>query len=130
MMQSTRRLITTLLTPAAILFMLLSYTGCKPTADSPTEAARMFFTAFQEKNYSKAKKYATLGSAEMLTMLANLGEKMISNKEASDFSTKTLKESDNTATVQLVLPDNKKAIIMQLEKENGHWKVAFDKSLD
>ncbi|BAV05230.1 nuclear transport factor 2 family protein [Filimonas lacunae] len=111
--------------------MLLLLIRCSPSADSPSEAARLFFTAFQEKNYAKAKKYATRQSAEMLTLLGNLGEKLTtSSKEAANFTTKTLKESESTATVQVVLPDNRKATIMQLEKENGKWKVAFDKSLD
>lgn len=69
----------------------------------------------------------------MLEIMSSLGEKApqpTQLEEKQDFSLKTLTETESAATVQVVLPDNRRAIIMQLEKENGSWKVAFDKSLD
>lgn len=132
-MKPTLRYFTALLPAAAIVLMLLTHLGCNTGNNTPSQAARNFFTAFQQKNFAKAKKYATTQSMPMLDMMTTLGEKApkpSAEDEKADFSLKTLSESESAATVQVVLPDNQKAIVMQLEKENGFWKVAFDKSLD
>lgn len=123
----------TLLRSVAIVCLLFTHFSCTTGSNSPTQAARLFFTAFQEKDFSKAKKYATHQSSSMLEIMSSLGEKAelpAKQEEKQDFSLKTLVETESAATVQVVLPDNRRAIIMQLEKENGAWKVAFDKSLD
>lgn len=104
-----------------------------PETNSPESATRLFYTAFREKNFSQAKKYATDASASLIDIMSSLGKKApnpLATDPKAEFSLKTLSESDSTATVQVVLPDNTKAIVMQLVKENGAWKVAFDKSLD
>ncbi|GGH60713.1 hypothetical protein GCM10011379_08880 [Filimonas zeae] len=120
---------------AIALCLLFTHPACTtpPEKNTPEYVTTAFYTAFREKNFSKAKKYATPESAGLLDIMQTLGEKaenaLIADAKA-DFSLKTLAESDSTATVQVVLPDHTKAIVMPLVKSNGIWKVAFDKSMD
>jgi len=126
------------LTSPALSFILLCLPLMQPACsipekNTPEGVTQSFYTAFRAKNFSKAKKYATAASAPLIDILGGMAENAenpLANNAKADFSLKTLSESTSTATVQVVLPDNTKAIVLQLEKENGMWKVAFDKSLD
>lgn len=118
-----------------MLCMLLMQQACyaPPEKNTPEAVTQFFYTAFRAKDFSKAKKYATAASAPLIDMLGGMTENAknpLMTGVKADFSLKTLSESTSTATVQVVLPDNTKAIVLQLVKENGVWKVAFDKSLD
>lgn len=134
-MKSFFKYLTSLLPALALVCMLFTQSGCSsaPENSTPESATRGFYMAFREMNFSKAKKYATHASASLIDIMSTLGKKApntLTTDPKAEFSLKTLSESDSTATVQVVLPDNTKAIVMQLIKENGAWKVAFDKSLD
>lgn len=134
-MQSFLKQLILSLPAAIVLCIALIFPSCTtpPEQNTPEYVTDAFYTAFREKDFSKAKKYATPESAGLLDIMRTLGEKaenMLTADAKADFSLKTLAETDSTATVQVVLPDHTKAIVMPLVKYNGTWKVAFDKSMD
>lgn len=112
--------------------LFLSQAACRASDDDPAAVTRHFYKALVNKDFTTAKKYATPESAPLLDMMGTLSKKVPDSLFGEDtiFTTKSLKEVNDLATVQVIPPANNKSIIIKLSKESGHWKVAFDKSLE
>lgn len=113
------------ITLSGIVIVCLLLSGCK--SDNPKEVLINFMNAIVKKDANKAQQYATKESADMLALIAmngtvkseqyvrdsmELGEPLISGDKA----TIAVKEKGKDEVVNYVL-----------KKENGKWKVAFDK---
>jgi hypothetical protein len=118
---------------AAFLVMTVALFSCKSGGDKPEAVLSNFFDALSKKDIEKARTYATADSKSMLDMM-DMAMKM-DNKEntESEFDKANLEFGEaiidgDKATVEV---KNKKAgesMKYILKKEEGKWKVAFDKS--
>jgi len=113
----------------AILFMALPILiySCSG-GGSPSQVADKFLNALQDGDFETAKKYSTEKSQDFLGDLAEMYKSM----EVMDLDHET---KDITVTNESI--DGDKSIVSYTEdgdsmeitlvKENGSWKVAFDK---
>lgn len=115
---------------ASFIFPLLFLASCG-NGNNPKDVAVKFFTAINERKFNDAAQYATADSKEFLQMI----EKM--SKEVPDTTIKAQKDHfvvDNvkitgeTATADIRTKTEPKPISVSFKKENGQWKVAFDKN--
>lgn len=117
----------------AASFLLLA--GCKSGEGSdPKIVLTKFFDAISNKNIDEAKKYVTKDSEGMMSMvqmgMQSGGDKsndMLNyGKENIEFGTATI--DGDKATVPVKDKKSGETTDFTLKKENGDWKVAFDKS--
>ena len=108
--------------------------ACKTADEDPQAAAKKFFEAIQSMDMNEAEKYATKESKSMLDLM-----KMGMN--FSDQSTDSLKRemqkqkmvysepviTGDTAVMNVTVNDAEKTELV-LVKQDGKWKVAFDKN--
>ncbi len=107
--------------------------GCNKGGGDPKAVLISFFEAMGKKDIDGAKKYATKESAAMLDF-AKMG---MMNKEVNqkddDFNKDNMefgeaKIDGDKATVPVKDKKSGQATNFTLKKEDGAWKVAFDKS--
>lgn len=120
-----------------ILLMLIFGTvlsGCKSTGGDPKTVLNHFFDALAKKDVNEAKKYVTADSEGMMGMV-EMGMKNMadSNNNNSMFNTQNISLgepviSGDRATVAVKDKTSGEETDFVLKKENGDWKVAFDKS--
>ena len=126
-MRTIKNLSLVLMTAAIAVFM----TACGGGASSPEATAESFLNALQNADFEGAKKYATTSSAEMLDMMASMsamGGDDAEKPEPKDITiTDTQTEGDN-ATVMYTIEGEEEEQSLDLKKEEGEWKVVFDKS--
>lgn len=100
---------------------------------NPTETVKSFISAYQKKDVDEMKKYLSKGSLDMFQKTAELQGK--TEKElmtSDDMPFKDMPEMRNekiegdTATVEVNVEGEWEKT--PLVKENGSWKLAFDKS--
>ena len=122
-----------LLMGAVILSSVFMF-GCNSTDKSDPKAVLVsFFDALQKKDISAARKLATAESKSMLDMM-EMGMKMGDNKESDGKYDKTKMEfgdakiEGDKATVAVKEKTSGETTNFTLKKEDGGWKVAFDKS--
>lgn len=117
------------------LFLLAGITlagavGCK--SNGPEATVKKFFKALEDKNFTEAKKYATKESESLLNMLASFPQPSDSAKakteKSEDINVTNVKVNGDNATAEVVAKDKKSPVTVNLKKEGGEWKVAFDKS--
>lgn len=113
-------------------FVLLAMVSCKSGGD-PKETVQHFFTALKDKKFDEAKKYATKESQSLLDMISSLAQKMPDSTSADKakeekFDVTNVKINGDAATADVVPNDKSAALTVNLKKEEGQWKVAFDKS--
>lgn len=119
-------------TSYALTMMLVAtlFTACSGGGSaSPEEAAVNFLNALQNADFEKAKKYATDSSAELLDMaasMATLAEGEIEDAEPKSFTIDEVAEDGDKAVVSYTV-DGEGSQKLNLKKEGGNWKVAFDK---
>lgn len=118
-----------------ILIASLSvFAGCKSTSGGgdPKEVLTNFFEALTKKDIEGAKKYVTKDSEGMLDMV-KMGMASVPDS-ASKMYSKDNMEIGNTvingdkATVAVKEKQTGESTDFVLKKEDGNWKVAFDKS--
>lgn len=124
---------------AAILFTTLALASCKTTSNDPKQVAQAFMEAIMNKDFDGAAKYATKESQSALEMIKSamkMAESFGSKEDIDimkDAKGKKITYSDakmdgtEKASV-LVMADGKEQMPLTLKKEEGAWKVAFDKS--
>ena len=124
---------------AATLFTMLAITSCKTAANDPKAVAQAFMESIMKKDFDGAAKYATKESQSALEMIKSAMKmaesfgtkedidimKDVKNKKITYADAKL--DGTDRATVQ-VLADGKEQMPLTLKKEDGAWKVAFDKS--
>jgi hypothetical protein len=119
-----------------IMFLLAGITlatavSCK--SGGPEDVVKKFFQAIQEKKFDEAKKYATKESQSLLDMLATFSKSGADSSQAKpkkeeQFDVTNVKVTGDNATADVVAKDKKSPLTINLKKEEGKWKVAFDKS--
>lgn len=124
---------------AAATLMLTALVSCKGGSGDPKSVAESFMDAIKKKDFDGAAKYATKDSKSALEMMKSamkMAEAFGGKSEDMDID-KEWKgkkvtygepkiEGDN-ATVSLMV-DGKEEMPISLKKEDGSWKVAFDKN--
>jgi len=117
---------------AAAVVLMISMIGCKEGGD-PKTVVMNFYDALGKKDFDEAKKYATnetKGTLDMLKSFAAMGSK--DTKDEKYDKSKMIfgdpKIDGDKATVEVKNKDTNETETINLKKENGEWKVAFDKS--
>jgi hypothetical protein len=122
-----------------LLFTVLIITACKTASSDPKGVAQAFMEALMKKDFDGAARYATKESQSALEIIKSAVKmaESFGNKEDIDIMKeargKKITYSDakmdgtERATVS-VLADGKEQMPLTLKKEEGAWKVAFDKS--
>lgn len=122
-----------LLLAVAILSSAILFTSCGGGAGDPKESLIAFFDAMGKKDIEGARKLATADSKSMIDMI-EMGMKMDkSDKSKDDFDKANMefgepKIDGDKATVAVKNKKKDESINFTLKKEEGKWKVAFDKA--
>lgn len=120
---------------AIILTSIIFVNGCNNAEHGdPKTVLRAFFDAMSKQDWDGAKKYATVETGKTLDMLktfASMGGTKKENdlkydKDKMEFGEPRI-EGDK-ATITVKEKGSTDATDMILKKENGNWKVAFDKA--
>ncbi|MDP4283744.1 MAG: DUF4878 domain-containing protein [Bacteroidota bacterium] len=113
---------------------LIIFSGCKSGRGSdPKTVLNHFFDALSNKNIDEAKKYVTKDSEGMMDMV-EMGMKNIPDSAGNAMYNKENMEMGNDiisgdrATVPIKDKKSGEETDFVLKKEDGEWKVAFDKS--
>lgn len=117
---------------AMVVLSAVSFTGCKSGGGDPKVVLEQFFDALSKNNMEAARKLATKDSKTMIDMM-EMGMKMGKDKKESEkFSKENMEigEAKIDGDKAVVPVKDKTTGIMNytLKKEDGSWKVAFDKS--
>jgi nitrogen fixation protein FixH len=125
----------TFLKLAACAMIVLAIASCKGGGgNDPKSVAKNFFEAFKTMNIDEAAKYATKDSKSMLDMMKmgmsmapkNLDSlKSEMDKHKIEYGEPVINGDEATITVTT---DGKEKTDFKLKKEDGQWKVAFDKN--
>ncbi|RXK86673.1 Rv0361 family membrane protein [Filimonas effusa] len=111
-------------------FVLAGMVGCK--SNGPENTIKKFFHALENKDFAEAKKYATKDSETLLNMLASFPQPADSAKakkeKNEEINVANVKINGDNATAEVISKDKKAPVTISLKKEEGQWKVAFDKS--
>ncbi len=125
---------------SAATFMMVALVGCKGGGNGdPKSVAMAFMDKIKAKDFDGAAQYATKDSKSALDMMKSAmkmaeafggkGEDMDFDKEWKDkkVTYSEPKIEGENATVSL-MADGKEQMPISLKKEDGSWKVAFDKN--
>jgi len=115
---------------SALAVFTLSMMSCNSGGD-PKGVLINFFEALSKKDITTAKKYATKDSESMLGLM-EMGMKNSTEKK-DDFDKSKMEFGDakiegDKATVPVKEKSTGETTNFTLKKENGQWKVAFDKA--
>jgi len=116
-----------------ILFFLTTFYSCRPNgADAPVKTAREFYNALSAMDFKKASSFATKDSKtviELLESLADMGGQVelpgetFEKMKKAEFGKAVINK--NVASVPIKIGKESGSVL--LKKEEGEWKVAFDK---
>ncbi len=120
---------------AAIIASSVFFAGCGNSGGDPKATLLAFFDAMGKKDIEGARKLATAESKSMIDMM-EMGMKMADDKgmkenEKFDKSRMEFGEAKidgDKATVPVKDTKSGESTNFTLKKEQGQWKVAFDKS--
>jgi Domain of unknown function (DUF4878) len=117
----------------ALAVVSLFVAGCKSgSSEDPKQVLTSFFKAVSSKNMDAAKKYVTKDSEGMLGML-QMGMNNVPDSAGIMFNEQNLDMGNavitgDKATIPVKEKRSGEETEFVLKKENGSWKVAFDKS--
>jgi ketosteroid isomerase-like protein len=116
---------------AAIVSTIGIFTGCNSGGGDPKVVLAQFFEALGKKDLAAARKLATADSKSMLDMM-EMGMKS-DTKEFEKYGKASMEFGDakidgDKATVAVKEKESGETLNYILKKENGSWKVAFDKA--
>ncbi len=126
-----KKIITSLLTVSLIIVA-----GCHAGGGDPKAVLTSFFNALAKKDFDAAKKLSTKDSETMIGMI-QMGMQMAGKNADADEMSKFNKEdmeigdaviNGDVATVPVKEKKSGETTDFTLKKEDGSWKVAFDKS--
>lgn len=125
---------------AAVAFMVVALVSCKGGgANDPKSVAQSFMDALKKKDFDGAAKYATKESKSALDMMKSamkMAESLGGKNDDMDIDKQWKgkkveygepKINGEEATVSIMV-DGKEDMPISLKKEDGTWKVAFDKN--
>ena len=119
--------------------LVLLFAACKsgPSSSDPKATLLSFFKALSKKDLKEARKYATKESESMFGLM-EMGMKMAENMKKDDddfdkFKDENLVMGDariegDKAFVPVKNKKDNESTNFILKKEDGSWKVAFDKA--
>lgn len=118
---------------AAILSSAIMFSSCGGGAGDPKETLSAFFDAMGKKDLESARKLATADSKSMIDMMEMAMKMDKSNKTDDDFKKENMefgeaKIEGDKATVPVKNKKKDESVNFTLKKEEGKWKVAFDKA--
>lgn len=112
---------------------VVAFAGCKSGGGDPKTVLNHFFDALANKNIDEAKKYVTKDSEGMMGMVqmgmnnvADSSNEMMYQKENMILGDAVINGDRATVPVKDKTSGEETAFV--LKKEDGAWKVAFDKS--
>lgn len=120
----------------AFVFIL---SGCKSAEKGdPKEVLHSFLIALSQKDFTKAKTYATEDSDGMISLM-EMGMQTMQNANQGSHADKMMEMINNMkigaakiegdkATVPVIDSKSNESTDFLLKKEKGDWKVAFDMS--
>jgi hypothetical protein len=121
----------------AVVVMVVS--ACSLFSSSPTATFKKFFEASKKKDVPGIRKTLSKGSLEMFDKFAKQQNKTMDEmlKEVDkDSKTETMPETRNekidgeTATLEVKNEKTGKWDSLPFVKEEGEWKIAFDKFIE
>lgn len=120
---------------AIALFTGLSFLGCNSGGGDPKATLTKFFEALSKKDMEAARKLATKESKSLLDLM-EMGMKMSKegdSKESDKFNKDKMefgepKIEGDKATIAVKEKTSGESVNFILKKEDGAWKVAFDKA--
>ena len=118
---------------AIVLLSSISFIGCNSGGGDPKAVLTQFFEALSKKDITAARKLATKDSKSMIDMM-EMGLNMSKDKKESDkFDKANMEFGDakiegDKATVAVKEKTSGETLNYILKKEDGSWKVAFDKA--
>lgn len=118
---------------SVITFTVIALAGCKSGAGDPKIILSDFFDAMLKKDFTTVKKLSTKDSESMLGMMQMAMQNMPDTSETNKFNKANLQLGDavingDMATVPVKEMTSGETTDFTLKKEDGSWKVAFDKS--
>src|SRR5215211_3377540 len=128
------RKITAFITTLLVFTLLIA--GCsKSGGATPTATAKAFYDAAKAKDVQTLKNSMSKKSLEVMEAFAKMGGKTLDDtlKEPSNmppaFEARNEKITGDTATLE-VKGKGDKWDTLYFVKEDGRWKIAFDKSME
>lgn len=116
-----------------LVFSTISFIGCNSGGGDPKIVLEQFFDALSKNNMEAARKLATKDSKSMIDMM-EMGMKMGKDKKESEKFSKANMEigvakiDGDKAVIPVKEKTSGESLNYTLKKEDGSWKVAFDKS--
>lgn len=111
-----------------------SSSNISSTSASPIAAYKAFQEANRKKDYEGVKRVFSKGSLEMITEEAKKQNKTLDefvrqqvDRGKNDEEVSNEKINGDTATVDLKDKDGTSSITLPMVKEDGEWKIAYDK---
>lgn len=118
---------------AVLLLSPIFFTSCNSGAGDPKAVLSQFFEALHKKDIAAARKVCTAESSSMLDLMDMGMKKANDAKDNDEFNPKSMeigepKIDGDKATIPVKNTDKGETLNFILKKENGNWKVAFDKA--
>jgi len=117
-----------------LAIVMLALAACSGGSGDPKSVAKKFFEAFKTMDIDEAAKYATKDSKQMLDMMKMGMSFAPVNKDSlkQEMAKQKIEYGDavingDEATISVTV-DGKDKTDFKLKKEEGAWKVAFDKN--
>ncbi|WP_158559242.1 nuclear transport factor 2 family protein [Deminuibacter soli] len=115
-----------------LLPLLLVLFSCSAKHAGPKEVTARFFEALAKEQFAEARQYATAESASLLNLMSEAAKQKKDSAahppKNDPFEVTNVVITGETATAQVVPSDKTATLTVHLKKENGDWKVAFDKN--
>ena len=118
---------------AFVLLTSISFIGCDSGKGDPKAVLLQFFDALSKKDMEAARKLATKDSKSMIDMM-EMGMNMSKDKNDTEKFDKAsmefgeVKIEGDKATIPVKEKKSGESLNYILKKEDGTWKVAFDKA--
>lgn len=118
---------------STLVVSTIIFAGCKSGGGDPKAVLLKFFDALARKDYTEVKKYTTKDSEGMMSMVQMGMQNIADTSEAMKFNRENMELGDaiingDIATIPVKEKRSGETTDFTLKKENGDWKVAFDKS--
>jgi uncharacterized membrane protein YkoI len=118
---------------SALTASLIILAGCKSGGGDPKIVLANFFDALAKKDFTSVKKYTTKDSEGMLSMVQMGMQNIKDDSQTMQYKKENLEMGDavitgDKATVPVKDKKSGETTDFTLKKEDGEWKVAFDKS--